>query len=64
MVRDAKTKMTALSKHAQAKGLYEKVLPRGVDDLPFPAGTQELARDLPTIIEAPSYRTSPFIPQE
>jgi len=63
LIRDAK-KIAAQGKHNQAKGLYEKVLPKGVDDLPFPAGTAELAKTLPPIIEAPSYRRSPFIPQE
>ncbi|KAJ7285728.1 translation protein [Mycena rebaudengoi] len=64
LVRDAKKKMVAMSSHNQAKGLYEKVLPTGVDDLPFPAGTPQLAKTLPTIIESPAYRRSPFIPQE
>jgi len=64
LIRDAKKKMTALSRHNQAKGLYENVLPTGVDDLPFPAGTTQLAKTLPTIIESPAYRRSPFIPQE
>ncbi|KAK0228676.1 mitochondrial 50S ribosomal protein L3 [Armillaria fumosa] len=64
MVRDAKKKMLTVSQHNQLKGLYEKVLPRGVDDLPFPAGTEEMAKELPTIIEAPANRRSPFIPQE
>lgn len=64
MIHDAKKKMVALSSHNQAKGLYEKVLPKGVDDLPFPAGTAELAKTLPSVIEAPSYRRSPFIPIE
>ncbi len=64
LVRDAKKKVVALASHNQAKGLYEKVLPTGVDDLPFPAGTVEMAKSLPTIIEAPAYRRSPFIPQE
>ncbi|KAK7467203.1 hypothetical protein VKT23_004261 [Stygiomarasmius scandens] len=64
MIRDAKKKMTALSMHNQAKGLYEKVLPKGVDDLPFPAGTTELAKKLPAVVEAPAYRRSLFIPQE
>ncbi|XP_006458046.1 hypothetical protein AGABI2DRAFT_190423 [Agaricus bisporus var. bisporus H97] len=63
VIRDAK-KITAQGKHNQAKGLYEKVLPKGVDDLPFPAGTVELAKTLPPIVEAPAYRRSPFIPQE
>ncbi|KAF8643833.1 hypothetical protein AX16_008850 [Volvariella volvacea WC 439] len=64
LVRDAKKKMNALGNHNQAKGLYEKVLPKGVDDLPFPAGTAELAKSLPPIIEAPAHRRSPFIPPE
>ncbi|KAJ7709796.1 translation protein [Mycena rosella] len=64
LITDAKKKMVALSHHNQAKGLYEKVLPTGVDDLPFPAGTAGLAKRLPSIIESPAYRRSPFIPQE
>jgi len=65
LVRDAKKKMVALSQHSQAKGLYEKVLPKGVSDLPFPAGTEELAKTLPPIVVAPSQRTtSPFVPRE
>ncbi|GLB34868.1 putative mitochondrial 50S ribosomal protein L3 [Lyophyllum shimeji] len=64
LIRDAKKKMNALSSHNQAKGLYEKVLPKGVDDLPFPAGTAELAKTLPPVIEAPAYRRSPFTPPE
>lgn len=63
MVRDAK-KVVAVGSHNQAKGLYEKVLPKGVDDLPFPAGTLEMAKTLPSIIDAPAYRRSPFVPQE
>ncbi|KAI0006225.1 mitochondrial 50S ribosomal protein L3 [Russula compacta] len=65
LVRDAKKRMVALSQHNQAKGLYEKVLPKGVLDLPFPAGTEELAKTLPPIVVAPSQRTtSPFVPRE
>ena len=65
LVRDAKKKLQLLAKANQAKGMYEKVLPKGVTDLPFPAGTAELAKTLPTIIEAPSDRvTSPFTPRE
>jgi len=63
LVRDAK-KVVAVSRANHAKGLYEKVLPKGVDDLPFPAGTAELAKKLPPVIEAPSYRRSPFVPSE
>ncbi|TFK55078.1 mitochondrial 50S ribosomal protein L3 [Heliocybe sulcata] len=65
MVRDAKKIMVAQAQHNQAKGRYEKVLPKGVDDLPFPAGTQEMAKSLPPVIEAPSARViSPFLPRE
>jgi len=65
MVRDAKKKVLSNATSNQAKGNYEKVLPRGVLDLPFPAGTEEMAKELPQIIVAPSARvTSPFIPRE
>ncbi|CAK5264675.1 unnamed protein product [Mycena citricolor] len=64
LMSDAKKKMLAPAAHNQAKGLFEKVLPTGVDDLPFPAGTAKLAKTLPTIVESPAYRRSPFIPQE
>jgi len=65
MVRDAKKKLLSNARANQAKGLYEKVLPRGVIDLPFPAGTAEMAKELPPVIIAPSARvTSPFIPRE
>ncbi|KAJ7046905.1 translation protein [Mycena alexandri] len=64
LISDAKKRMISLSTHNQAKGLYEKVLPTGVDDLPFPAGTKQLAKTLPSIIQSPAYRRSPFIPQE
>lgn len=64
LVRDAKKKMVSLSKANHAKGLYEKVLPKGVDDVPFPAGTAELAKKFAPVVEAPSYRRSPFTPPE
>lgn len=62
-VRDAK-KIMAQGKAYAAKGRTDKILPKGVDDLPFPAGTDELAKTLPPIIEAPAYRRSPFVPPE
>ena len=65
LIRDANKKQVTLGRHAQAKGHYENVLPKGVDDLPFPAGTKEMAEKLPRVIAAPSKRvTSPFIPRE
>lgn len=64
MVRDAKKKMICPAQHNQAKGLYEKVLPKGLVDLPFPAGTKDMAKTLPPVVVAPSSRSSPFIPRE
>ena len=65
MVRDAKKKMTQLAQHEYAKGNMDKVLPRNLVDLPFPAGTKELAKVLPPVIVAPSTRVSnPFLPRE
>jgi large subunit ribosomal protein L3 len=64
MVRDAKKKITSLARAANLKGLYDKVLPKGVVDLPFPAGTAEMAKDLPSVITAVSPRSSPFLPME
>ncbi|GJE90783.1 50S ribosomal protein L3 [Phanerochaete sordida] len=65
MIRDAKKKMESVARIAHAKGEFDKVLPKNVDDLPFPAGTKELAAQLPPVIVAPSHRvTSPFTPRE
>jgi large subunit ribosomal protein L3 len=65
LIRDAKKRMVSLGQANHAKGLFEKVLPSGLLDLPFPAGTKELAKGLPAIIEAPYFRiTSPFVPRE
>ncbi|KAI0797584.1 mitochondrial 50S ribosomal protein L3 [Abortiporus biennis] len=65
MIRDAKKKMNQSSQVNEAKGNFEKLLPRGLESLPFPAGTVELAKNLPKVIEAPSARvTSPFVPRE
>jgi len=64
LVKDAKKKIS-LGKAAAEKGLIDKVLPKGVTDLPFPAGTADMAVLYPPIIEALSSRTtSPFIPRE
>lgn len=64
-VRDAKKKMTHVAQVSYAKGAMEKILPKNIEDLPFPAGTKELAAQLPPVIIAPSTRmTSPFTPRE
>lgn len=64
MVRDAKKKMREIVQANFAKGNDpDRILPKGVDALPFPAGTKEMAETLPPIITAPSKRvTSPFAP--
>jgi len=66
LVRDAKKKMGEIVRANFAKGAdTDKILPRGVTALPFPAGTKEMASTLPPIITAPSKRiTSPFAPSE
>ncbi|KAJ3527965.1 hypothetical protein NM688_g8055 [Phlebia brevispora] len=65
MVRDAKKKITASAQINYARGNFDKVLPRNLVTLPFPAGTKELAKSLPPIIACPSTRvTSPFTPRE
>jgi large subunit ribosomal protein L3 len=62
-VRDAKRKMQAVSKRKMKKGMTGgDTLPAGVDALPFPAGTVEMAMDLPKIITAETRGRNPFIP--
>ncbi|KAL1710070.1 translation protein [Schizophyllum commune] len=58
-VRDAKKK-AAVGKHAQERGATDKILPKGVLDLPFPAGTKELAETLPPIVQMAPNRRNPF----
>jgi len=65
LVKDAKKKMHCLGKAAYEQGFMDKVLPKGVSDLPFPAGTAKMAKNFPPIVEALSSRTtSPFVPRE
>jgi len=61
MVRDAVKKMYQHSSAKAAKGL-EKVLP--VAGLPFPAGTAELAKTLPPILNAPTLSRDPFLAKD
>lgn len=64
-VRDAKKHLNQLAAANYAKGLDDKILPKGLADLPFPAGTKEMAKEFPPIISAPSKRvTSPFAPRD
>src|ERR1700742_4415905 len=60
LIRDAKKKM-AVAKHNWEKGLEDKVLPKHVVDLPFPAGTKEMAQTMPQIIQGKTKRiNNPF----
>jgi large subunit ribosomal protein L3 len=66
MVRDAK-KRAAIGKHRWEKGIgmevEGKILPKGVAELPFPAGTKEMAQveGMPQIVQAKTKRVNdPF----
>ena len=62
LVRDAKKRISQIAKQKDERGLTENILPNGVIELPFPAGTKELAKSLPPVVAAPSNRRSPFLP--
>ena len=64
LIQDAKKKLIHPAKVAHANSKFDALLPKYVSDLPFPAGTKEMAKDFPQIMEAPSKRSSPFIPRE
>ena len=65
-VRDAKRKIIAAAKRKFGKGAtdFSTCLPAGVDTLPFPAGTKEMAEPLPKIISAKTQGRDPFTPIE
>ena len=63
-VRDAKKKLIHIARVNYAKGKLDNLLPKHVADLPFPAGTKEMAQQFPPVIETVSKRSSPFIPRE
>ncbi|KAF8343992.1 mitochondrial 50S ribosomal protein L3 [Cantharellus anzutake] len=62
-VTDAKRKVQAAAQRKLQKGMgIENCLPPGVDSLPLPAGTKEMAETLPKIITAPTRGRNPFSP--
>lgn len=65
-IRDAKRKIVGAAKRKLGKGATDasECLPAGVDGLPFPAGTKEMAASLPKIITAETRGRNPFIPLE
>ncbi|GJJ12595.1 hypothetical protein Clacol_006838 [Clathrus columnatus] len=62
LIRDAKKNMLQLAQQNNDKGLPDKVLPKGLVTLPFPAGTKELAKSLPPVVAVVSTGRSPFLP--
>lgn len=64
LIRDAKKKMISSARVNYVQANFSKILPKGVEGLPFPAGTAEMAKQLPSVIVALSKRRSPFIPPE
>lgn len=66
LVRDAKRKIIGASKRKASKGAKNaaECLPAGVDALPFPAGTEEMAQVLPKVITAETRGRNPFVPIE
>jgi large subunit ribosomal protein L3 len=63
-IQDAKKKLVHAAKVAQSASKLDALLPKHVNDLPFPAGTKEMAKELPPVMDAISKRSSPFIPRE
>ncbi|KAG8734454.1 54S ribosomal protein L9, mitochondrial [Ceratobasidium sp. 423] len=64
-VRDAKKKLVSLASAKFRKGLEaSKILPTGIDTLPFPAGDKTLEAQLPAVVVADSRGRSPFVPPE
>lgn len=60
LVRDAKKRLVQTARVERRRGKHHKILPRGLNDLPFPAGTAELAKTLPPIVVAGSNRSNPW----
>ncbi|KAH7102289.1 mitochondrial 50S ribosomal protein L3 [Auriculariales sp. MPI-PUGE-AT-0066] len=60
-VVDAKKKVVSNARTEKNRGRQLKILPRGVNDLPFPAGTEKLASNLPPIVMASSNRSNPWV---
>ncbi|CEL52467.1 50S ribosomal protein L3 OS=Caulobacter crescentus (strain ATCC 19089 / CB15) GN=rplC PE=3 SV=2 [Rhizoctonia solani AG-1 IB] len=64
-IRDSKKKLVSLASARFRKGLeISKILPTGIDSLPFPAGDKALEAELPPVIVADSRGRSPFVPPE
>ena len=65
LITDAKRKVVSEAIRKAKKGLaVEECLPAGVDALPFPCGTKEMAEKLPKIVVAPTRGRNPFVALE
>ena len=63
LMSDAKKAMESNAQAKEMKGAAS-YLPKGVDALPFPAGTAEMAKKLPAIIVARPQGRNPFTPRD
>ncbi|KAG8708447.1 54S ribosomal protein L9, mitochondrial [Ceratobasidium sp. 394] len=64
-VRDAKKKIVLRAKAKFEKGIEtDKVLPAGIETLPFPAGDKALESQLPPVVVADSRGRNPFVPRD
>ncbi|KAF8682396.1 Mitochondrial 50S ribosomal protein L3 [Rhizoctonia solani] len=64
-IRDSKKKLVSLASARFRKGLeMSKILPTGIESLPFPAGDKALEAQLPPVVIADSRGRSPFVPPE
>ena len=64
-IRDAKRKVMSAAKRKLKKGMSIEdgsCLPAGVDALPFPAGTVEMAEGLQSVITAETRGRNPYVP--
>ncbi|KAF8610695.1 mitochondrial 50S ribosomal protein L3 [Ceratobasidium sp. AG-I] len=64
-IRDAKKKIVSLANAKFRKGLdASKILPVGINTLPFPAGDKTLEAQLPPVVIADSRGRNPFVPRD
>lgn len=64
-LRDAKKKIVSLANAKFRKGLdASKILPVGINTLPFPAGDKTLEAQLPPVVIADSRGRNPFVPRD
>ena len=60
LIMDSKKKLVSAARVEKNRGRLHKILPKGVNDLPFPAGTAQSAKAMPPIIVGTSNRSNPW----